>query len=65
MKRLGQFSGKIYSEEEAKDMKECGVILSDSEASDEEFINEHHIKDLQHCLVCMGCPLSQKGIVKC
>ena len=65
MKRLGQFSGKIYSEEEAKGMEECGIILSDSEANNEEFISKHHVKDLQRCLTCIGCPLAQKSIVKC
>ena len=63
MKRLGKFSGKIYNEEEIKNMEECGLCISDSEANDEMFIQNRHIKDLKDCLKCFSCPLSQKTII--
>lgn len=58
MKRLGKFSGKIYNESETKDMRECGVMISDEQAQDEEFIRIHRIEDLLDCLKCFGCPMA-------
>ena len=56
MKRLGKFSGQIYEENEIKDMPECGVVITDEQANDEEFISKHHVKDLLDCVKCFGCP---------
>lgn len=56
MKRLGKFSGKIYEKSEVKDMLECGTVISDEQANDEEFIKKHHVKDLLDCAKCFGCP---------
>ena len=33
--RLGKFSGHVYTEDEEKNMKECGVCISDEIAADE------------------------------
>jgi hypothetical protein len=63
MKRLGKFSGKIYAENEVKNMKECGVMLSDSKINNEEFIAKLHIENLRDCVTCMGCPLAQRCVV--
>lgn len=56
MKRLGMFSGKVYEESEVKNMNECGVCITDEEANDDNFITNHHMKDLMHCVNCFGCP---------
>lgn len=63
MKRLGKYSGRIYEENEAPSMKECGVIITDEQANDDKYIKSHHAKDLVDCLGCGGCPMFQKGIV--
>lgn len=62
MKRLGKYSGMIYTEEEAANMEECGIMLPDSKADDKSYIAAHHQKDLEHCIICMGCPMAQKKI---
>ena len=56
MKRLGKYSGRIYEEDEISTMTECGVCITDEQASDEEWIKQHHIHDLIDCLFCKGCP---------
>lgn len=56
MKRLGKFSGQIYEWNEGRTMPECGTIISDEQANDEEFISKHHVKDLLDCVKCFGCP---------
>ena len=62
MMRLGKFSGTVYSEDEVKNMEECGVCITDEQAKDEEFIQQHHMKDLMDCVTCMGCPRSRFGL---
>jgi hypothetical protein len=57
--RLGKFSGKVYEESEASNMIECGVCITDEEAKNEEYIQQRHLKDLQNCIGCFGCPMSQ------
>ena len=32
--RLGKYSGKLYAEDEVKNMQECGVCISNEQASD-------------------------------
>lgn len=59
--RLGKFSGYVYTEDEAKNMEECGVCISDENAADEEWCQKHHLEDLMDCLKCFGCPLAQKS----
>lgn len=63
MKRLGKYSGKIYEENEADIMEECGVCITEEQAKDEKWISERHIKDLSKCLVCCGCPKAKQGII--
>ena len=53
--KLGKFSGHVYTDDEAKNMKECGVCISD-----EEWCQKHHMKDLMDCIKCFGCPMAQK-----
>lgn len=62
MKRLGKYSGKIYEGDEIKTMEECGICITDEEAADKEFINNHHLKDLIECIGCTACPLSRRGM---
>ena len=57
MKRLGKITGKIYEENEVKNMGECGVCITDEQAKDERWVKEHHAKDLAECVNCRGCAL--------
>lgn len=50
--RLGKYSGKLYAEDEVKNMQECGVCISNEQASDKNWINERHLQDLKGCAVC-------------
>lgn len=43
--RLGKFSGRVYTEDEAKNMEECGVCISDENTADEEWCQKHHLED--------------------
>lgn len=58
MKRLGKFSGKIYTEKEVLKMAECGIIVTEEQAVDEQWIKQHHLRDLLDCVKCGGCPLA-------
>ena len=60
MKRLGKYSGNIYNEDEVSTMEECGVLITDDEANDKEFIKHHHARDLVDCIKCYACPMSKK-----
>lgn len=60
MKILGKYSGRIFELDEKDKMEECGTQISDEQANDEEWVNNHHIQDLLYCITCNGCPLSQK-----
>ena len=59
--RLGKYSGKLYTEDEVKNMQECGVCISDEQANNEKWINEQHLHDLKDCIPCCGCPMAQKN----
>jgi len=65
MKRLGKFTGKIYNESDFENggIYECATLISDEQANDENFIQEHHLVDLTACLNCFNCPASQSSIV--
>ena len=59
MKRLGKYTGKIYdNNEEAKYAGECCTIITDVQANDDKFIENHHRKDLMNCFFNCGggCP---------
>lgn len=58
MKRLGRYSGKIYSEEEVAKMQECGLIITDEQSEDEKYILEKREENLKDCRGCFGCPIS-------
>ena len=57
MKRLGKLTGRIYEENKIHDMEECGIQITDEQANDDEWIKQHHAKDLIDCDNCRGCPL--------
>lgn len=57
MKILGKLTGRIYEENKIHDMEECGIQITDEQANDEEWIKQHHAKDLIDCGNCRGCPL--------
>ena len=62
MKRLGLFTGKIYTQEDFDNDKihECCVCLTDSEAADTEYVVDKHITyHHERCINCYGCPESQ------
>ena len=59
MKRLGKFSGHIYEGNDINNMEECGVCITDEQASDENYIAQHHIDDLVDCVTCCGCPMAR------
>ena len=61
MKRLGKFSGNIYDRDEVSTMKECGIMITDEQAKDEEFIKQLHLKEIADCLRCPGCPMTNKN----
>ena len=58
MKRLGRYSGEIYSEEEVAKMQECGLIITDEQSEDEKYLSEKRKENLEHCKICFGCPMS-------
>ena len=60
MKRLGMYSGRIYKENEIKDMEECGLMISDEQANDKEWIANRHSEHIGQCSNCFGCPLKQR-----
>lgn len=60
MKRLGIYSGRIYNEDQVKDMEECGAMISDEQATDKEWIANEHSKHIGQCSNCFGCPLSNR-----
>ena len=62
MKRLGKYSGRIYTEDDfyAGVIEECCTLITDDKVSDERWIKDKHVKDLLDCVKCSGCPLSQR-----
>lgn len=61
MYRLGKYTGRIYKDDEIKNMKECGVCISDEEAKDEDFIDTLKKRNSIDCFLCGGsCPESLK-----
>ena len=62
--RLGKYSGKLYTEDEVKNMQECGVCVSDEQANNKEWINKQHLHDLKDCVTCYGCPMAQQNMQK-
>lgn len=56
MKRLGKFTGKIYTDDEIKDMRECGVQINDLETDAMlKFLKERNRLDCAFCIPGMGC----------
>lgn len=64
MKRLGMYSGHVYSEDEVADMQECGRFISDAEANNFDAIFARHMNDLLECAKCgFSCPKAQEDII--
>ena len=64
MKRLGKFTGTIYPDNYDKHkIWECCTQIPDDKANDEDFINEHHVRDLMDCMRCFGCPMAMQSHV--
>ena len=64
MKKLGKFTKTIYGEDyDFSQCPECCVMLTDEQANDETFIDQHHLEDLKDCIKCFGCPAAQKSKV--
>lgn len=62
MKRLGRYTKKIYDEgADLSRIRECCILLTDEQAQDEKYVNDHHVKDLMDCIRCLGCPAAQSG----
>ena len=62
MKRLGCFTGKIYTQEnfELHKIEECARCISDEQANDENFIKTTYERIHKNCEFCIGCPESRK-----
>lgn len=58
MKRLGMFSGNIYTVEEFYTVEECCVCLSEEMENDKEFLEQLKTTNKVKCLSCFGCPKS-------
>ena len=57
MKRLGKLTGTIYDNNyDFSQCPECCTCITDEQANDEEFVKQQHLKDLQDCMTCFGCP---------
>lgn len=61
MKKFGLFSGRIYEDNEVG-MQECGMCITDEQASDSDFIFELRTKHLASCMKCFGCPMAQQSL---
>ena len=65
MKRLGLFTGKVYNDNcDLSIVKECCLLISDKQASDDAFIQREHAKYSKKCARCMGCPEAKKSVKK-
>ena len=62
MKRLGKYSGKIYDESEVPGMTECGLMITDEQANDEEFLAEKMLKNFVVCSQCQGCVMAHSMV---
>ena len=64
MKRLGAFSGRIYTEEyfKSNNINECCRCISDSESNNEQFIKDTYERIHKNCNGCIGCPESRKVV---
>ena len=57
MQRLGYFSGRVY-DCDVEDIKECTVIINDSDAADPEVLKIRHSRYKNKCAGCGRCPMS-------
>lgn len=58
--RLGKLSGKIYRDAEVDTMRECGIVLTEEQANDELYVKLQHLKHINDCVNCNGCPTSHE-----
>jgi len=57
MKRLGKFTGHIYSDND--EIYECCLIITEDQANNKEFIEQENLKNLIICGGCFGCPAAE------
>ena len=63
MKRLGKYTGRVYNEDyDFSNCQECCTCITDEQATDREFIESHHLKDIMECTLCHGCPTAQNDM---
>ena len=58
MKRLGIFTGHVYTEDEAPLIKECCKVLNDREVESVALQNQLYLREHTNCKGCFGCPES-------
>lgn len=65
MKRLGLFTGKVYTQEDFDNhnIHECCLCITDSEAEDTEYIVNKHLSHMEECRRCYGCPESRSALI--
>ena len=61
MKYVGIFSGKVYSEEEKKNMKECGIPINDETAKSDTLVKYIYETNKERCNGCGGCHMSREA----
>lgn len=66
MQRVGFYTGNVYTEEDYKNnrIRECAQVISDKDASNEDYVNvvKQVLKD--RCTGCCGCEEAQKANCK-
>lgn len=64
MKRLGHFTGKIYTEEDFKqhNIHECCVMITDEQSADNKFVKDTFTRMHIDCLGCIECQESRKVV---
>jgi hypothetical protein len=58
-KRLGVYSGRIYSESDDYS-EECCKSLTDEQSNDEAWLSDQRLINSFKCMDCGGCPMAQR-----
>lgn len=58
-KRLGLYSGLIYSEYDDYS-SECCKVLTEEQSVDEAWLEDQRLINSFKCMSCRGCPASQQ-----
>lgn len=62
-KRLGLYSGRIYSESDDYS-EECCKVLTEEQAVDEAWLEDQRLINSFKCMGCGGCPMAQRDAAK-